>query len=44
MQLPGQAAGDIRLTALFPAIPQRDLVNQIVQRYSHELQTYHVAV
>jgi hypothetical protein len=44
MQLPGQANGDIRLSALFPAIPPRELVNQIVQRYGHELQTYQVAV
>jgi hypothetical protein len=44
MQLPGQASGDVRLSALFPAIPARELVNQIVQRYSHEFQTYDVAV
>jgi hypothetical protein len=44
MQLPDQATGEIRLTAMFPSIPQRDLVNQIVQRYSHELQAYDVAV
>jgi hypothetical protein len=44
MQLPDQATGDIRLTAMFPSIPQKDLVNQIVQRYGRELQTYHVAV
>jgi hypothetical protein len=44
MQLPGQANGDVRLSALFPATPPRELVNQIVQRYSHELQTYRVAI
>jgi hypothetical protein len=44
MQLPDQVTGEIRLTAMFPSIPQRDLVNQIVQRYSHEMQTYRVAV
>jgi hypothetical protein len=44
MQVPDRATGDIRLTAWFPAIPQQDLVDQIVQRYRHELQTYRVAV
>jgi hypothetical protein len=44
MQPPYWFTGDIRLTALFPAIPPQDLVNQIVQRYSQELQTYRVAV
>jgi hypothetical protein len=44
MQPPYWSTDDIRLTALFPATPPRDLVNQIVQRYSQEMQTYRVAV
>jgi hypothetical protein len=44
MQPPGWGTGEVRLSALFPATPPRDLVDQIVQRYLHELQTYNVAV
>jgi hypothetical protein len=44
MQLPDRATGEVRLTAWFPAMPQQELVHQIVQRYRHELQTYRVTV
>jgi hypothetical protein len=44
MKPPGRATGDIRLTGFFPSIPPKELVHQIMQRYSHEVQTYHVAV
>lgn len=44
MQVPDRDTGDVRLTGQFPSIPPKALLNQIVQRYGHELQTYRVAV
>lgn len=42
--LPGRDIDAIRLTGQLPSIPPKELLNQIVQRYRHELQTYRVAV
>jgi hypothetical protein len=44
MQPPGWGTGEVRLSALFPAKPPHELVQQIVQRYGHALQAYQVAV
>jgi hypothetical protein len=44
MQPPGWGTGEVRLSALFPAMPPHELVQQIVQRYRQELQMYQVAI